>query len=100
MSQIKLKADAARSDHEIGKRLVLARLATGLSQTAYARGAKLNVSTYNQNENGRSRPDIDNAIKLCDAYNLTLDYIYLGEPSGLPPDLLAAIKAIRATKRE
>lgn len=92
--------DRARSEIEIGRRLALARLATGLNQQGYARGAGIAQNTYNQYERGESRPAIDNAIRLADTYKLTLDFIYLGETSGLPPELLAAITALRKTRRD
>ena len=37
---------------------------------------------------------IGNAILLCEKYNLTLDYIYRGDPSGLRYDALARMSNI------
>ena len=76
----------------IAQRLLAARTTTGLEQTDYARGAKIAQNTYNQYEQAVRRPSLDNAIKLCRAYNLTLDWIYLDDPSGLSAKLWAAIR--------
>ena len=73
-------ADHERSNDErpfrdIGERLRLVREVRGLDQGAFAEGAGLAPSTYNQYEMGVRRPAIENAIALCDAYNLSLDWI-------------------------
>lgn len=43
---------------------------------------------------GKERPRIDEAIRLRDTYNLTLDYIYCGDPSGLRYDTRDKIAAL------
>jgi DNA-binding XRE family transcriptional regulator len=48
------------------------RTAAGIAPTA-----------HNHYEQAKRRPSIDHAIKLCEQYHLTLDWIYRGDLSGL-----------------
>jgi transcriptional regulator with XRE-family HTH domain len=82
----------------IGERLRLTREALGLSQADFARQASVSPSAYNQYEKGKMRPAIDQAVKIRDAHKLTLDWIYLGDNSGLRASLADAIKALRQTR--
>jgi transcriptional regulator with XRE-family HTH domain len=83
----------------IGQRLLLTRQALGIGgQGDFAARAGIGATAYNQYETGRKRPSIENAIALCDAYDLTLDWIYRGDPSGLTYELGDAIKALRAVR--
>jgi transcriptional regulator with XRE-family HTH domain len=76
-----------RTPAAIGKRLVATRLAIGLNQSEFAKKAGISVSTYNNYEKGVSQPRLDYAFALCDTYDLTLDWIYEGDPSRLPYSL-------------
>lgn len=82
----------------IADRLQLTRAVLGLSQGEFAKGAGLAANTYNQYENAKKRPSLEGAIALCEAYDLTLDWIYRGDPSGLPYRTADAIKAIRQAR--
>jgi DNA-binding XRE family transcriptional regulator len=53
-------------------------------QKDFAEQADISPNTYNQWEKGKVYPDLQYAIRLCDQYGITLDWIYLGDPSGLP----------------
>jgi transcriptional regulator with XRE-family HTH domain len=63
----------------VGKRIRKIRKAHGLSQSQFVRacggGSVTGLSNWEQ---GRSRPKIDAAEKIIDAFDLTLDYLYLG----------------------
>ena len=79
---------------EIARRLRWTRTAIGLlrdgegiPQGAFAEDAGLKVNAYNQYEQGRNRPSLDAALCLVSRYNITLDWIYLGDPSGLRYEL-------------
>ena len=87
-----------RSAPAVGARLLLTRQALGLGQKEFAAGAKLAANTYKQYESGTNVPSLDKANALCDAYDLTLDWIYRGDPSGLRYQLAEAIKALRAAR--
>jgi transcriptional regulator with XRE-family HTH domain len=88
----------ARDAHGIGSRLLLTRQALGLGQKEFADGAGLAANTYNQYESGKNVPALDRANAICDAYQLTLDWIYRGDPSGLRYHLAEAIKALRSAR--
>ena len=68
----------------IGPRLIQARQALGLTQSEVADAAGIGRNTYNQWETGAERPSLGLALKLCDTVGLTLDWIFRGDPSGLP----------------
>jgi transcriptional regulator with XRE-family HTH domain len=73
-----------RSFEAIGKRLKAFRKTTGLSQKEFANRAGIADTTYNQYEQGKSQPKVENAYALCDTYGLTLDWIFSGNTAGLP----------------
>ena len=71
----------------IGRRLKLTRQALGLKQNKLCRLAKINAQSYNQYEKGKKQPRLDTALTLCEAFGMTLDWIYRGELSGVDPAL-------------
>lgn len=73
-----------RSVEAIAKRLRATREALGINQAEFAERANIPNNTYNQYEQAKGRPSLDFAFKLRDTYGLTLDWIYDGDPSGLP----------------
>lgn len=68
----------------IGARLMQARQALGMTQAQMADQAGIARNAYNQWERGVERPSLGLALQLCDTFGLTLDWIYRGDPSGLP----------------
>jgi transcriptional regulator with XRE-family HTH domain len=82
----------------IGARLALTRQVYGLAQNEFCARARIATNTYNQYEKGERRPSVENAIALCDAYDLTLDWIYRGDPSGLRYNTADAIKALKSAR--
>lgn len=86
------------SDEAIGARLRLTREVFGLGQTVFCKRAGITQNAYSQYEAGTRRPIIDNAILLAETYNLTLDWIYRGDPSGLHYTLNDAIRSLKLTK--
>ncbi len=76
----------------IGLRLRVSRAVFGLGQEEFGAKAGLKKNTYNQFEQGKTRPSLESAIALCKEFDLTLDWIYLGEGSTLRYDLWDAIK--------
>jgi transcriptional regulator with XRE-family HTH domain len=91
--------DPQQSAAAIGERLRLTRDVSGLGQAEFAARANLAANTYNQIEHGKKRPSIEVAIALCVAYELTLDWVYRGDPSGLRYETADAIKALRQARR-
>jgi transcriptional regulator with XRE-family HTH domain len=72
---------------------------SGLKQNEFCGRAEIATNTYNQYEKGKRLPRVEHAIALCDAYNLTLDWIYRGDPSGLPYETADAIKTLRQARQ-
>lgn len=77
---------------DIARRLRRAREATDMNQLEYGRQAGLSQPHYNLFEKGTRRLTIEAALDLCAAHQLTLDYLYRGDPSGLPYKLHERIK--------
>jgi DNA-binding XRE family transcriptional regulator len=71
-----------------------------MKQRHFAFKANLSASAYNQQETGKVRPSIENAMALCDAHGLTLDWICMGDDRGLSPPLRNAIHALRQMQLE
>lgn len=80
---------------DVGRRLALVRQALGLNQLEFGNRAGLSQPHYHQFERGKRRLTIEAALNLCHVYNLTLDYLYRGDPSGLPYKLATDIVKIR-----
>lgn len=77
-------------------RLFLTRMALGATeQGAFAATAGIGKSAYNNYEKAKRIPNLEHAVRLCDTYELTLDWIYRGDPSGLTYVLANKIKEIR-----
>ena len=83
------------SKKAIGIRLELTRLALGLGAGDFANRAGIAKSTYSNYASGEREPKLDLALKLCETYELTLDWIYRGDPSGLKYALADKINQVR-----
>ena len=88
-----------RTKASVGERLRLTREALGLQQNEFAERARIATNSYNQYERGKNMPNLPAAHALCDHHNLTLDWIYRGDASGLKYQLADAIKALRSVRR-
>ena len=83
----------------VAARLRLTRDALGMKQGEFALAAGIKKNTYNQFEQGKNLISLEEAYKLVDAHQLTLDWIYLGDLSNLKSKLADAIRAIRKVRR-
>ncbi|HXF55657.1 MAG TPA: helix-turn-helix transcriptional regulator [Hyphomicrobiaceae bacterium] len=74
----------------VGERLRLTRQIVGilegreLDQKEFCRRAGIEATLYNKYERGMVLPSVPMAIRLCETYDLTLDWIFLDDPSNLP----------------
>lgn len=84
----------------IGRRLALTRQVIGVQQNEFCERARIATNTYNQYERGKKRPSLENALKLCETYGLTLDWIYRGDPSALRYSMADAIKALKQERSQ
>lgn len=87
--------DKGRLETDVGRRLALTRKALGLIQTQIAEDTGLDQPRYSQYESGKRLLTLEAAMLLCERYNLTLDWLFRGDPSGLPYRLADAIKKAR-----
>jgi len=81
-------------------RLRHTRQAFGVNQREFARRANLKQNRYNQYEAGVRVLTINAALKICDEYRITLDWLYRGERSMLPHRLAIAIARIEVAEQE
>jgi transcriptional regulator with XRE-family HTH domain len=96
---VAVRKTEGRDKHAVAARLQLTRDALGKKQGEFAEAAGIKKNTYNQYETAKNLISLDEAHKLCDAHNLTLDWIYRGDQSNLRAVLADAIKAIRQARR-
>jgi DNA-binding XRE family transcriptional regulator len=89
------RAPVGTDSTSVGGRLRLTREVLGLTQAEFADYCDIARNTYNQYEQGRNVPQLQLAIRLSDTFHLTLDWIYRGDPSGLPFKLADAIRSAR-----
>lgn len=75
--------DVGDLDKDVARRLILSRLALGKTPGEFAAQAGLSQSNYSQFEKMWRSLSIRAAMKLCVAFDLTLDWLYRGDPSGL-----------------
>ena len=68
----------------IADRLVATREALELRPVDVCRRLGVEANTLSQWESGDRRPNLDDMIRYCAEFRVTLDWIYLGDPSGLP----------------
>jgi transcriptional regulator with XRE-family HTH domain len=73
----------------VAHRMKLLRLTMGLSAADFARKTGMTRAMWHNIETGFSRIGIDAAIKLCDKYHITLDWIYRGRHDARLPYSLA-----------
>lgn len=87
--------DSGELSRDVARRLTLTRRAFALNQADFAEAAGLSQPQYSQFETGKRLLSLKAALNLCSKYNITLDWLYLGDPSGLPYRLADTLKALR-----
>ncbi len=89
--------DTKRWQEETANRLRLTRLSFGHNQMKFAEQCGISQSQYNQLENGSKLMAIQTAMKIVETYKVSLDWLYLGEPSNLSVSRWRAIRAAEET---
>ena len=87
--------DSGQLTRDVARRLTLTRQAFGMNQAEFAEAAGLSQPQYSQFETGKRLLSLKAALNLCSKYNITLDWLYLGDPSGLPYRLADSLKHLR-----
>lgn len=81
---------------EMADRLRRTREAFGLKQAAWCRLVGIEPQAWNNYERGIRRISIDEAIKVCQATGVSMDWIYRGLMSaGLPMQIQVALQRDR-----
>lgn len=90
--------------HAFGARLKELRKQKGLTQKALANQLAIRFSHLNKYENGMHIPPIEKLIQLAEIFNVTLDYLVLGNrEEGLPlhnTQLIERLQALEAFDNE
>jgi transcriptional regulator with XRE-family HTH domain len=69
---------------QIGTRLKAARLALGLSQKDLYDAIGVKAAAWNHWETGKRMPDPMAMAELYRLHGITMEWVYLGDPRGLP----------------
>jgi transcriptional regulator with XRE-family HTH domain len=77
---------------ETAVRMKRTREAHGLNQTLWCRLTGLKLAAWNNYEKALRRINIDDAIMICQATGVSLDWIYRGNPSALPTTLAKKLR--------
>lgn len=103
----KLKGGRERYSKEAcARRLVMLRRAIShikgrkITQTEFSQKAGLTQSGYTHYENAARIPSLEAAAALVDTYDISLDWLYLGNDFNMPFDIKDAIAAIRESDSE
>lgn len=75
----------------IGKRLEKLRTVVGLNQTGMAEALHIGQSAWSQYESGTRRVTLEVAGRIAVRFGVTLDWLYRGDPSGLPLKLAQSL---------
>lgn len=83
----------------IGKRIILIREAMGMKAADFARHVGFTSQNLANYETGFRRPELDKALLLVKRTGATLDFIYLGDASGLPMRLTSKMARTEAERK-
>ena len=73
-------------------RLKAARIALKLSAKEVCEAINIQQNTYSQWETGKSMVDVAAAARLKKNFGITLDWIYSGDPAGLPYSIASKLR--------
>lgn len=72
------------TNKSLANRVKLTREALDISAADLCKRIKIKENRWSQYESGERRITIDVANRLCDEFNLSLDWIYRANPAQLP----------------
>lgn len=78
----------------VGSRLQTTRIALGKTQADLARVLLISPQRWNNYERGARPIDIEFAIRLCERFGVTLDWLYRGIVAGLPFELAQRVEEL------
>jgi len=89
-----------RTVDAVARRLRVLRKALGLQQAQIADRADIKRNAYNQYDKGGRALTLAPALKLCETFGVTLDWLFRGDLTGLPHGLAVDITRIAADPEE
>lgn len=87
--------DSGKLALDVGRRLEQIRSVLGVNQMDFGAAAGLKQSRYNAYEKGTRLLTLKAALLLCKKYTLDLNYIFMGDPSGLPYKIHEELKKLK-----
>ncbi len=93
-------ADGGRSNTDIAMRLDALMRTLGKKQVEFATLVGISQPALNNYLKGLRRPDIDVAIAIQTRTGVTLDWLYLGDRSGLPVRLASELPDLSSPPAE
>lgn len=82
------KVTASDDPREIGRRLLWLRERFGMTQQTFAETLGVQVKRYANWENGNARLSLNGGLAVRRAYEIPLDFLFLGRREYLRADLL------------
>ncbi len=79
MGKKAIKPEQIEFRRAVGRQLNIVLTAAGIDQKVVARKIGVGTSTLNQWFTGAARADVEAMCRFCEAFNVTLDYIYRGK---------------------
>lgn len=86
------KSVMAESNKSLARRLKMTREALDLDPVDVRKRLKVTASAWSMYESGERRITVRVAIRFCEEYGLTLDWIYRADPARLPNDIRLKIQ--------
>lgn len=86
------KSAMSESNKSLARRLKMTRMALGLDPVDVRKRIKVTASAWSMYESGERRITVRVAIRFCEEYGLTLDWIYRADPARLPNDIRLKIQ--------
>ena len=80
---------------QVADRLRMIREGSGLSQVDFCARTGISPQAWNNYERGARLISLDQALAVCSATNVTLDFIYRGLTLGVPSEIVNAAASTR-----
>jgi transcriptional regulator with XRE-family HTH domain len=81
---VRFNQGMVETSKSLANRLKLTREALGISAADLCKRTKIKANRWSQYETGERRITVAVANKLCDEFDLSLDWIYRANPAQLP----------------
>lgn len=96
---MKRPSESPESTAAIGKRLEALRKAHNMNQAVWCRLVGIGPPAWNNYEKGLRRISLDQALKICKATGVGLNYIFRGLTSDVPVSIAIALQKPPTDKR-